>query len=77
MKTLLLIFSALMLSFCGYSQSYLGKSKEEIKQLAEKTYDEVEVISENENSFKLQCDEDTAAADEAFVDLSCPPHNEE
>ena len=27
--------------------------------------------------WELQCDEDTAAADEAFFDLSCPPHNEE
>lgn len=56
MKTLFLIFAALILSTAAYSQSYMGKSKQEIKAIADETYDEVEVISETPNSLKLKCD---------------------
>lgn len=56
MKTFFLIFAALILSSAAYSQSYLGKSKEEIKALADKTYEEVVVINETPTSLKLQCD---------------------
>lgn len=58
MKTLFLTFVALTFSFVTYSQSYMGKSKEEIKAMANNTYDEVEIISETDNSIKLQCDEE-------------------
>jgi hypothetical protein len=56
MIRLILILSALLISIAGFSQSYLGKTKKEVKEIAAKVYDEVDVISESETSFKMNCD---------------------
>jgi hypothetical protein len=52
----ILTFSALLVSVAGFSQSYLGKTTKEVKEIVSKAYDDVDIISESETSIKMNCD---------------------
>jgi hypothetical protein len=55
MLRIVLIISAICITINSYSQSFIGKSKEQIKEISYEVYDEVEVISETSSSIKLKC----------------------